>query len=487
MPEIRVRFAPSPTGYLHIGGARTAIFNYLFARQNNGKFILRIEDTDIDRSLADSESKILEDMSWLGINWDEGPDKCGRYGPYRQTQRLGIYREYAEKLLEQGKAYRCYCTPEELEEKRKKSFETKTQSGYDGTCRNLAPEEIEKFKAEGRTPAIRFRSSGKDITVEDYVKGPVEFKADTITDFVILKSDGTASYNFAVVIDDAFMKITHVIRGDEHLINTPRQVMLYEALFLPLPVFAHIPMILAPDHTKLSKRHGTTSVGEFREKGYLAQALVNYLALLGWPPPEGKGEFFTMQELVELFSLDKVAKNPAIYDIEKLKWMNSHYIKKLTADEIAIIMSPYLVKAGLIDQSSANTRRDYIKEVADLLKNYISYFEEAAPLAADFFTDEIRHEDDARALFEDDKNKEIIAALKNIILNCVKVDETNYRDIMKQVSDTCNVKGKDLYMPVRAALTGKLHGPELVKIFKIFGVKKAVSRIEEALNSALER
>lgn len=477
--DVRVRFAPSPTGYLHIGGARTAIFNYLFAKQNNGKFILRIEDTDIDRSLADSESKILEDMQWLGIYWDEGPDKNGSFGPYRQTERLGLYKEYAEKLLKEGKAYHCWCTPGELEEKRKKAFELKQNSVYDGRCHFLKEEEVEAFKREGRVPAIRFKSSKKAVIVNDLIKGDVEFKDDSIGDFIILKSDGTASYNFAVVIDDSLMKITHVIRGDEHLINTPRQIMLYEALGMALPKFAHIPMILAPDHTKLSKRHGTTSVGEFREKGYLAEALVNYLALLGWSPRKTI-EFFTVVELVKEFSLDHVAKNPAIYDIAKLNWMNFNYMKHLSLDDITNKSIPYLVKEGLVEQENISSEYENIKNIIDAARDHAQYFSEIPSVSKEFFDAKIAFEPEALEIVKSPGNKKVFDALKDIVSACGKVDETNYKEIMKQISSICDVKGKELYMPVRAVLTGKTHGPELVKIFKILGVQKILETIESS-------
>lgn len=485
MLEVRVRFAPSPTGYLHIGGARTAIFNYLFARKNNGKFVLRIEDTDIDRSLADSESKILEDMRWLGIVWDEGPDKNGHFGPYRQTERLHLYKEYAEKLLKEGNAYHCWCTPDELEEKRKKAFELKQNSVYDGRCLSLKEEEIEAFKREGRVPAIRFKSSKKRVTVKDLIKGDVEFKEDSIGDFIILKSDGTASYNFAVVIDDSLMKITHVIRGDEHLINTPRQIMLYEALGMALPEFAHIPMILAPDHTKLSKRHGTTSVGEFREKGYLADALVNYLALLGWSPrersPREEKEFFTTEELINEFSLDRVAKNPAIYDTAKLNWMNFNYMKRLCPDDITKKTIPYLVKEGLVKEENISSEYENIKNIIDAARDHAQYFGGIPSAAKEFFNGKIIFEPEAAEIVKSPANKKIFDTLKDIVSKCDKVDETNYKEIMKQISDICGVKGRELYMPVRAVLTGKTHGPELVKIFKILGVNKTIERLNRCL------
>lgn len=482
--NIRVRFAPSPTGYLHIGGARTAIFNYLFARSRGGKFILRIEDTDIDRSIADSEDKILEDMNWLGIKWDEGPDTGepgtgvpgagvpdigGLYGPYRQTQRLSLYNAYAQKLLAEGKAYYCWCTPGELEEKRKEALSRKQTPRYDGTCANLTDEERQKLQSSGRKAAVRFKTSaghsraGESVIIDDLIKGKVEFKEDFANDFVILKSDGTATYNFAVVIDDSLMKISHVIRGDEHLVNTPRQVMIYEALGFSLPKFAHIPMILAPDHTKLSKRHGTTSVGEFREKGFLAEALVNYLALLGWAPKDDK-EFFTLEELVNEFSLERVAKNPAIYDIAKLAWMNAQYIKKMPLEEISKITN-------------------ISKDIVEALLPRVSSFEDVRKEAEIFTQERAVYDEEALEVIGTSSAKELFKILKEVISQYDKVDETNYKDIMKKASEISGFKGKDLYPPVRAALIGKLHGPELIQIFKIFGIKKIISRLDMCLAS----
>lgn len=479
---VRVRFAPSPTGYLHIGGARTALYNWLFARSNNGKFILRIEDSDIDRSLIDSEGKILEDMKWFGLDWDEGPDTVGDFGPYRQTERLEIYREYANKLLNEGKAYLCYCTPQELEEKRKKALASKQTPRYDGRCWNLTKEEKKIFIAEGRKPAVRFGGglSSREFTalvVDDLIKGQVEFKEESIGDFIILKSDGTPSYNFAVVVDDALMKISHVIRGDEHLINTPRQIMLYKALGFKVPAFAHIPMILAPDHTKLSKRHGTTSVGEFREHGYLPEALINYLALLGWSPKDDR-EFFSLNELVGIFSLDGVAKNPAVYDIQKLKWMNRFYIKKLNMDKLTELTIPYLQKAGLVSEIDKE-KFNWIKKLNETLYEKYDCLEDVIEVSRDLFADEIIYSEEIKNFLRGEGPRKIIAVFKKYIEAAGEISDGNFKDIMQKVSKEAGVKGKDLYMPVRAALTGKFHGAELPKIAGLLGRGKISKFLEE--------
>ena len=317
MGELRVRFAPSPTGYLHIGGARTALFNYLFAKHSGGKFVLRVEDTDVERTIEDSAEKMMESLKWLGLTWDEGPVVGGPAAPYQQSQRRELYRKYALALMDKGLAYKCYCTPEELEAEREQARLAKKAPRYSGRCRELTEEQIQKFEAEGRKWAIRFGTpDGGYTVVNDLIRGEVSFANEEIADFIILKSDGLPTYNFACVIDDWLMGITHVIRADEHLSNTPRQMMLYRALMAPMPKFAHVPMILAPDRSKLSKRHGAQTVEEFRDKGYLPEAIVNYIALLGWTPPDATQEFMSLEELIDLFDLSRVSSTAAVYDIK---------------------------------------------------------------------------------------------------------------------------------------------------------------------------
>ncbi|MEM5770847.1 MAG: glutamate--tRNA ligase, partial [Bacillota bacterium] len=318
---VRVRFAPSPTGPFHIGGARSALFNWLIARQTGGKLILRIEDTDLERSSKESEENIKDALRWLGLNWDEGIDAGGDYGPYRQTERLDIYRKYTTELLATGKAYHCYCSEEELEDERRELTEKGETPRYLGKCRHLSAAEKEALCAQGRRPVVRFRvPEGEAIVFQDLVRGKVVFESDGIGDFVIVKSDGIPVYNYAVVIDDATMHISHVIRGEEHLSNTPRQLLLYKALGFTPPQFAHISLILGKDRTKMSKRHGSTAVEQYKNKGYLSAGLINFLALLGWSPADER-EFFTLDELVRQFSLERVAKNPAIFDVDKLNFI----------------------------------------------------------------------------------------------------------------------------------------------------------------------
>ncbi|HHY09450.1 MAG TPA: glutamate--tRNA ligase, partial [Firmicutes bacterium] len=346
MNTVRVRFAPSPTGYLHVGGARTALFNWLFARHHSGVFVLRIEDTDLARSSEEATQVILDALEYLGLDWDEGPKVGGDYGPYHQSERLDIYRKYAQKLLAAGRAYECFCTPEELEAKRKELIAKNKASHYDRRCLHLSAEEKEALRSKGIKPAIRFRAVSEGETeVADLIRGKVVFENTQIDDFVIYKSDGTPTYNFAVVVDDALMKISHVIRGEDHLSNTPKQIQIYDALGLPLPKFAHIPMILGPDKALLSKRHGATSVMEFSKEGYLPQAMVNYLSLLGWGYDDSQ-TMFSVPDLIEKFSLERVSKNPAVFDLQKLEWMNGVYIRELSLEELYKKALPFWQKAG---------------------------------------------------------------------------------------------------------------------------------------------
>src|SRR5512143_1380415 len=341
MDNVRVRFAPSPTGYLHIGGVRTALFNWLFARHFKGTFILRIEDTDQTRSTDESIEAILQGMRWCGMDWDEGPGRPGPHGPYRQTERMDIYRAHVEKLLAAGRAYRCYCTPEELEERRKEALASGRPPKYDGRCRDLAQ------APEGRQAVIRFRSheEGKTV-VQDLIKGPVTFDNSVMDDLIIMRSDGWPTYNVAVVVDDATMDITHVLRGDDHLNNTPRQIQMYEALGYPLPKFGHLSMILGPDKARLSKRHGATSIMQYKEMGYLPEAMVNYLVRLGWS--HGDQEIFSVSEMVEKFSLDTISSAAAVFNQDKLKWLNHHWINSKPPEEIAGLVAPMFAAEGLI-------------------------------------------------------------------------------------------------------------------------------------------
>lgn len=470
---IRVRFAPSPTGFLHVGGARTALFNWLFARKNKGKFILRIEDTDLKRSTTESRESILESMRWLGLDWDEGPDIGGPYGPYVQSERLEIYKRYAEKLEKEGLAYKCFCTDEELKAEREKQLNEGKAPRYSGKCRYLTQAQIEKNLTEGRPYVIRLKVDDRDIVINDLIKGTVRFQAGYVYDFILLKSDGTPTYNFGVVIDDALMQINYVIRGDDHLSNTPRQIMIYEALNFKKPLFAHIPMIHGPDNTRLSKRHGATAIEYFRDKGYLPEAMINFLALLGWAPKDGK-EILTMDELIDRFDLRDVSRSAAIFNYEKLNWMNGLYIRNLEDAELLEHLRPFINKEYLAYGEKLELA---VKAVKDHL-TVLSDINEQLKL---FFDDDISIEPDAAKFLKEQADIARIIANRFLALDREFVDENEYRNFMKGISKETGAKGKFLFMPLRILMTGKMHGPPLFSIIQVLGLERLKNRIARVM------
>lgn len=471
--NIRVRFAPSPTGLLHVGNARTALFNFLFCRQKGGKFILRLEDTDQQRSSEEAEKAIMDDLAWLGIKWDEGPDRPGSHGPYRQSERLNIYTQYAAELLKKGYAYRCYCLPEELEEKRKNFLSRGIPPRYDGRCRNLSAQEEEELLRAGRTPSLRFRVNSKRIEFQDLIKGKISFAGQDIGDFIILRSDGVAAYNFAAVVDDFLMEITHVIRGEDHLTNTARQILLYQALGFKQPRFAHLPLILGPDRTPLSKRHGATAVVHFRQEGYLPEALINYLALLGWSP-EGGREIFDLEDLIKNFSLSRVAKSPAIFNYRKLNWLNRQHLKKVASGQRINLIKPFLEKKGIkvkeIDES-------WLKKVVDLYWEEVDTLTQLADHLAFFWADTWPQEEEIVHLLQEERSLKILRTLADVLPRISEINHSNFPQIISEVSELCGVSGRYLLLPIRAALTGKIRGPELEKIFLSLGKEKILERI----------
>ena len=479
---MRVRFAPSPTGPFHIGGARSALFNWLLARKTGGKLILRIEDTDLERSSRESEENIKNALKWLGIDWDEGIDIGGEYGPYRQTERLPIYAEYTERLLASGKAYRCYCTDQELDAERQKLMAEGQTPRYLEKCRQLTAAEEATLLAEGRKPTVRFRvPENQDITFQDAVRGTVSFDSNGIGDYVIVKSDGIPVYNYAVVLDDALMKITHVVRAEEHLSNTPRQILLYQALGLPLPIFGHVSLILGKDRSKMSKRHGATSVEQYKALGYLPEALVNFLALLGWSPV-GEQEIFSSAELIELFSLDHVAKNPAVFDIDKLNWINSQYLKRLDLGTLTDMALPHLREAGLIEAELTAERKAWVTQVVGAVREYISFAAQIPEHAAVFFQDEITRENDETAdVLRDPDVPQVMEAFLNKLAAMDPVDGEQVQAALKAVGKELKLGGKKVFMPVRVALTGKMHGPELIALIPLLGVARTTARIRRSL------
>lgn len=489
--QIRVRFAPSPTGPFHIGGARSALFNWLFARKYpDGKLILRIEDTDRVRSTKESEENIKAALKWLGINWDEGIDVGGDYGPYRQTERLDIYKKFTDKLLAEGKAYYCYCTEEEIEAERQKLRAENKMPIYGGHCRNLTPEQIEQYKAEGRKPVIRFRTpTDQSVNFDDMVRGKMSFDSNGIGDFVIVKADGIPVYNYAVVIDDALMHITHVIRAEEHLSNTPRQVVLYEALGFPVPKFGHISLILGKDHTKMSKRHGATSVEQYKNLGYLPEAIVNFLALLGWAP-QGEQELFTIDELIKEFSMDHVAKNPAVFDIDKLNWINAQYMKKLPAEKITEMAIPHLIEKGYITSAPTGEELDRLNRFTQVIRDHLSYAGQYTDFADLYYKDDFSIEDEeCQAILKEETAFEVITLFKDKLSAVEEFTAENiqplFKQIMKQFKAEKGIKigGKSVYMPIRIALTGQMHGPDLAGLVEVLGCERAVKRIGQTLQN----
>lgn len=468
--NVRVRFAPSPTGLLHIGNVRTALYNWLFARKTGGSFILRIEDTDLERSEARYETQLLEDLKWLGLDWDEGPDRGGPHPPYRQSDKMDVYRGYAEKLISEGKAYYCFCSAEELERERQQAMAEQRQPIYSGKCRQLTPAEAERRRAAGEAPAIRLKIPEHPIRFHDIVRGDVEFSHEVVSDPIIVRSSGMPVYNYVVVIDDADMKITHVIRGDDHISNTPKQVALYEALGLPVPEFAHLSTILGPDRERLSKRHGATSVSHFREMGVLPEALMNYLALLGWAPTGGDREIFPRAELIKEFSLERVTPAPAIFDNEKLNWLNRQYIKSSPPQVIHEMGTGFLRRAGLLPADVNGSVGGWAKRVIELLAPYVDRLEQLPDRAGILF-----NFDPAKAV-SNPENAEVLGGAKSapVIEAFAKrvnaesfLTPARFKEIMNEVKSETGTKGKDLFHPVRIALIGAHSGPDFDRLIPL--------------------
>ncbi len=477
---VRVRFAPSPTGYLHIGNARTALFNWLFARHNEGSFILRIEDTDSERQVHQAEELIVQDLKWLGLDWDEGPDKGGPYSPYRQSDRSNIYADYTRKLLNEGKAYYCYCTPEELETSRQKMMALGQMPLYNGRCAHLSRQEQQALENEGRRPSVRFRTSDSSVMVKDLIRGEVSFDRKTIGDFIIVRSNGRPAYNFVVVIDDALMEITHVLRGEDHLSNTPRQILIYRALGFEPPQFGHMSMILGPDRSRLSKRHGATSVVSYREQGYLPEALGNYLALLGWSFPDEE-EIVSQEKLIQSFTVDRISKSAAVFDLTKLNWMNGVYLRDANLSRITRLCFPYLEKSGYIDQKTTQEDGKRLEEIVASVRRNMSYLAQIPGLTSLYFEEEVPIEEESRPWLEDPSAIIVIEALQEVFANSTEEEFADIPALIKAVQKKSEQKGKRLYMPIRIALTGKTGGPELIAVFSILGRDRCLQRVRWVL------
>ena len=480
--KLKVRFAPSPTGPFHIGGARSALFNWLVARHADGTFLVRIEDTDLKRSTKESEENIKDSLKWLGMNWDEGIDVGGPHGPYRQTERLDLYKKEVQRLLDEGKAYYCYCSAEELEKSRKAQLDAGKTPIYDEHCRHLTEEEKAKYEAEGRKPVVRLKVRKDGVfAFDDMVRGHVEFQAAGVGDFIIMKSDGIPVYNFAVVIDDAFMEVTHVIRAEEHLSNTPRQLAIYEALGYKPPKFGHISLILGEDHKKMSKRHGATSVTEYRNMGYLPEAVVNYLALLGWTP-KGEQEIFTEEELIKQFSMKRVSSNDAVFDINKLNWINFQYMKKLDADQLYDLIVPFLVKADYVDAADSEEKKDWLKKVIWFMKDHIYFAGQAADELKFFFEDMPKITDeDVLAIMKAETSGKLLKAFIEDLKALETFDQAEIKKCFNACMKAQGIKGKAAYEPTRIALTGATQGPGMFEMMELFGREKTMDRLEAAL------
>ncbi|MBI3050211.1 MAG: glutamate--tRNA ligase [Acidobacteria bacterium] len=474
----RVRFAPSPTGYLHVGGARTALFNWLYARRHRGTFVLRIEDTDVQRSSADMVTGILEGLRWLGLDWDEGPEVGGPRGPYFQSGRLDRYRAAAARLVAEGHAYYCYCSPERLRDEREKAEARGEAWQYDRACLNLAPERIAELEAVAAPRAIRFKVPSTHTAFEDIVHGRIAFDPRSIEDFVVLRSDNHPTYHLSVVVDDVEMGITHVIRGDDHISNTPKHLLLFEALGVTPPTFAHVPLILGADKKRLSKRHGATSVTEYRRQGYLPAAMVNFLALLGWSPGDDR-ELLSVAELVDSFSLEGISGGNAVFNVEKLEWMNGQYIARLPAGELAGAVEPFLADAGL----PVPRDRGWFHRLLDLLRPRAKRLTDFAELARPFLVDTVEYEPHAveKHLDAPDVGAHV-AALAAALRTTDPFDEPHVEATVRGTAAERGVKAGVLIHATRVAVTGRTTSPGLFEVLVLLGRERSVARLERLVN-----
>ena len=474
--EVRVRFAPSPTGYLHIGGLRTALFNYLFARHNKGKFILRIEDTDQSRKIEGAVENLIKTLKIMDLDYDEGPEAGGEFGPYYQSQRLDVYKKYIGQLVEHGDAYYAFETPEEIEEMRKKQQEQKLDNiMYDRSARNLTKDEVESKLKSGIPYVIRLKVPlNMQIEFSDLIRGSVKIDSNLIDDQILIKSDGFPTYHFANVVDDHLMGITHVIRGEEWLTSVPKHIILYNAFGWEVPRLAHVPLILNKDKTKLSKRQGDVATEDFLKKGYMPQALLNFVALLGWNPGEGeKKEIFTKDELVSMFSIEKVHSSNAVFDIEKLNWMNSEYIKSYDENRLIELAEPYLKDAGYSVSDKSKTKR-----VVEALRTYLNKLDEITVQASIYYESKFNFTREQEELLNNESSKIILNLLSSKLENSEEITADYFKQLIKDIQKETGIKGKDLFQPVRLALSGKEHGPELGLIAYVLGKKEVLKRID---------
>ncbi|HLC99756.1 MAG TPA: glutamate--tRNA ligase [Patescibacteria group bacterium] len=478
--NIRVRMAPSPTGVLHVGTARTALFNYLFAKHTGGTFILRIEDTDRSRSTIDSEKEIIAGLKWLGISWDEGPDIGGPFGPYRQMERLDIYQRYTVKLLEKGRAYPCFCTEEELQKEREEQMKKGIAPRYSGKCKTIDSDQAKMFTRDGRSHVVRFAMPSKKVLFHDLIRGDVEFDSALFGDFVMIKSDGIPLFILSNVIDDIEMKISHVIRGEDHISNTPKQVLLYEALGAAVPQFAHLPILLGTDRSKLSKRHGTTSIDDYQKQGFLPHAIINFIALLGWNPGTDQ-EIFTLDELVKQFTIERVQKSGAIFNIEKLEWLNGQYIRAMSPDAFVEACLPLLKEAGVLPSKPDEAM---LKKILILEQSRVKTLSEISQFVDFYFKEPVidptmlipkkGDKDTTRATMT--KSVGFLEGLDDEAFHAEKLKEAWYAFCEKE-----GLKPIQVLWPLRVALTGKQTSPGVFEIMEILGKKEILKRLQTAL------
>ena len=483
MTKVRVRYAPSPTGNLHIGNARTALFNYLFAKHYGGDFVLRIEDTDFKRNKEEGERSQLKYMDWLGLDYDEGIGKEKEFGPYRQSERIEIYQKYAEQLLAEDKAYKCYMTAEELEAEREEQVTNGLPPRYSGKHAHLTKEEQEQFEKEGRKPSIRIRvPQDRTYSFNDMVKGELSFEGKDFGDFVIVKNDGVATYNFAVAIDDHLMEISHVLRGDDHVSNTPKQLVVYEALGFKPPIFGHMTLIVNENKKKLSKRDETIIqfIEQYDDLGYLPEALFNFITLLGWSP-EGEQEIFTREEFVKIFDEKRLSKSPAFFDNNKLTWINNQYIKAQPLERIVNLALPFFVKEGVATQEEVDNNRAWFEKLISLYQPQMSYGAEIVELTKQFFVEEIKFDEEELEILKQDTTVAVFEDFLEKLEIAGDFTSESIKTLIKTIQKDTGVKGKNLFMPIRIASTGSMHGPELNTSLELLGRDRVVARVKAAL------
>ena len=483
--KVRVRYAPSPTGHLHIGNARTALFNYLFARHEGGEFIIRTEDTDTKRNIEGGEQSQLENLAWLGIDWDESPDKPGEYGPYRQSERKHIYDPLIDELLEKDLAYHCYCTAEELEAEREAQREKGLMPQYGGKCAHLTEEERQEKEAAGIEPVVRFRvQKEKTYEFDDIVKGKISFESkDVGSDFVIKKRDGMPTYNFAVVVDDHMMEISHVLRGDDHIANTPKQMMIYEAFGWDHPVFGHMTLIINSETgRKLSKRDESILqfIEQYRDLGYIPEALFNFISLLGWSP-KGEEEIFSHDEFIKIFDADRLGKSPAAFDAKKLEWISHQYMKEADLEELTLKAMPHLVNAGYIEANPTEEKQEWVQKLISLYQEQMSYAAEIVQLGKLFFGAEFGLNRTEKEALSDETVPLVLNTFKEKLAEIETFEAAEIQKAVKAVQKETGVKGKKLFMPIRIAVSGEMHGPQLADTIELLGLDTAVQHINQTL------